>query len=335
MLFSDRPQAKDFIRFSNDFGQRFTVTVDVEEEFDWDRPIRREGWTLKSLEAILDFQALCENYRVRPIYLVDYPVIADPHGAEIYGSLVREGRADVGVQLHPWVNPPFDEEVIPRNTFAGNLPRDLERQKFRILFDTIAEATGQAPTIYRAGRYGVGDNSASMLAEAGIAIDTSVRSKFDYSAEGGPDYSRHPLKPYWIDRAAGLAEFPVTSVYWGLLRQQGDMLYPSLYNMPNVRAIAARAGMLERIALTPEGISVEEAIRGIDIALDDGLPVLTFSFHSPSLLPGFTPYVSNEAEAEAFHDWFERVFAYLQARGVRPASLDDLLAETAAARDAA
>ncbi len=83
-----------------------------------------------------------------------------------------------------------------------------------------------------------------------------------------------------------MLELPLTTVFWGMLRRQGDWLYPLMWRMPAMRGVLARLGLLERIPLTPEGVSVEEAIRGIDIALDDGLPLLNFSFHSPSLRPG-------------------------------------------------
>jgi hypothetical protein len=36
------------------------------------------------------------------------------------------------------------------------------------------------------------------------------------------------------------------------------------------------------------------------------LPVLVFSFHSPSLAPGFTPYVRNEDDLLRFYDWWRR-----------------------------
>ena len=60
-------------------------------------------------------------------------------------------------------------------------------------------------------------------------------------------------------------------------------------------------------------------------ALPQGLPVLVFSFHSPSLAPGHTPYVRSEADLDAFYDWWRGVFAYLQRRGVRPSSVSDLM----------
>ena len=84
--------------------------------------------------------------------------------------------------------------------------------------------------------------------------------------------------------------------------------------------------MLERIPLTPEGVTVEEAIRGIDIAVDQELPVLVLSFHSPSLAPGYTPYVRSEDDLDALYDWWRQVFAYLAQRGVKPTTVEALIA---------
>ena len=83
--------------------------------------------------------------------------------------------------------------------------------------------------------------------------------------------------------------------------------------------------MLERIPLTPEGVTREEAIRGIDMALDDNLPLLVFSFHSPSLAPGYTPYVRSEADLDDFYDWWRGVFAYLAQRKVSPSSVKNIM----------
>ena len=88
-----------------------------------------------------------------------------------------------------------------------------------------------------------------------------------------------------------------------------------------MRALLARGGMLERIALTPEGIPLSKALEAIDLALEAALPVLTFSFHSPSLAAGHTPYVRCEQELETFYIWWEEVFAHLRKRKVAPSSI--------------
>lgn len=320
----DPPPPRAMARFA-DGRTRFLLTVDTEEEFDWSKPLDRDSHGLDHVSRLAKFQEFCENEGVVPVYLVDWPIANSALAADILRGPLAAGRAEIGVQLHPWVNPPFSEEVTQANSFAGNLPLATEEEKFSRLRDRIEERFGIAPLIYRAGRYGLGPHTAEILQRHGMAIDTSVRAKFDYSSSHGPDYRQHPLVPYWLDDERSLLELPLTTVFWGLLRQQGDYIYPRLWRMPSLRGILARLGLLERIPLTPEGVSVDEAIRGIDIALDDELPVLVFSFHSPSLRPGYTPYVQGEDDLDRLYDWWRRVFAYCELRGVLPSSVGDIM----------
>ncbi len=313
-------------RFAPGFGTRSLLTVDTEEEFGWSGPFTRTEHGLSHVTRIARFQEFCEGLGVTPVYLVDWPIATSPHAVDVIGGAVRAGRAEVGIQLHPWVNPPFEEELNERNSYAGNLPPALERAKFIRLRDRITEAFGAAPLIYRAGRYGLGPESAALLKSAGVPIDSSVRSGFDYRGGHGPDYSGHPLTPYWVDGDQRLLELPLTTVYWGMLRRQGRWVHPWLGRIPKLRGLFSRLGLLERIALTPEGVTSEEAVRGIDMALDDRLPLLVLSFHSPSLAPGHTPYVRSEADLDRLYDWFRRVYAYLALRQVAPTSLTEIMA---------
>jgi len=319
------PQTGSEVRFRQGFGQRFIVTVDTEEEFDWDKPIARDGHTVHSIARLAKFQEFCEAQNVCPVYLVDYPIATSPVAASILRDAIAAGKAEVGVQLHPWVSPPHEEEVNEYNSFAGNLPAELERAKFLTLKEAIERNFGTAPLIYRAGRYGLGPNTLGLLKEASIAIDTSVRARFDYSTNGGPNYRDFPIRPYWLDQDRRIIEMPLTTVYWGLLRQIGHWLYPVMWRVPTLRGVLARIGLLERIPLTPEGVTIEEAVRGIDIAIDEGLPLLVFSFHSPSLAPGFTPYVKSEDDLDALYDWWRSAFAYLRGRGVEPTTVREIM----------
>lgn len=323
LLEPPRPGLK--AQFGEDFGQRSLLTVDTEEEFEWNDSFRSDGYGLRHVRWIAKFQQFCEGLGVSPVYLVDWPIATDPESQEIIGDAVKRGTAEVGVQLHPWVNPPLEEEITTRNSFAGNLPPELEAEKFRRLRDAIEAGFGAVPRIYRAGRYGLGTQTARNLAETGIAIDSSVRSRYDYSRRDGPDYSRHPVTPYWTDPERKLLELPLTTVFWGMLRQQGQQIFPLTEKLPRLGGLLAKTGMLERIALTPEGVSMEEALRGCDIAIDDGLPILVLSFHSPSLAPGHTPYVRTEDDLDQLYDWLRGVYSYLRAREVRPTTVAEIM----------
>lgn len=320
------------VRFQPGTGQRYILTVDAEEEFDWTRPLARTGFGLNHIPRLAKFQEFCEGEGVVPLYLVDYPLATSERAGEILRGPIAAGKAEIGVQLHPWVNPPFEEEVNEFNSFSGNLPEPLERAKFTALRDAIVKNFGTAPLSYRAGRYGVGPNTVPILKDCGIAIDTSARSRFDYSATGGANFRDLPVKPWWVDAERRLMEMPLTTVFWGPLRKWGHWLYPRMWRVPRLRGALSRFGLLERIPLTPEGVTREEALRAIDLAIDDGLPILVFSFHSPSLASGYTPYVRSEADLDAFYDWWRAAFALLRQRNVAPTSIKDIMATVALAR---
>ncbi len=319
------PAASDLIRLEAAEKPRFWVTIDTEEDFDWAAPFTRTGYRLASVPALADCQSYFERAGVRPIYLVDWPIVADDNAVAILGAAQNAGLCEVGAQLHPWVTPPHDEDVNARNSYTGNLPVDLQLAKMTALRDAIRDRFGIAPTVYRAGRYGLGSDTAAMLAGLGFRCDTSVRAGFDYRKGHGPNYRAAPLYPWWVGTTHGpILEMPVTTLFGGLFGRAGSWLYHRTSS--NSHAALARLGLAERIALTPEGIPAERACKAIDIAIEQRLPVLNFSFHSPSLQPGNTPYVRSEADLELFYRWWDIVLGHLARRGVEPTTAAQILA---------
>lgn len=77
--------------------------------------------------------------------------------------------------------------------------------------------------------------------------------------------------------------------------------------------------------MTPEGIPLAEALEAVRVAVGEGLRVLSFAFHSPSLAPGHTPYVRDAADLAAFWTWWDRVLAELDRLGVQPCGLPALI----------
>jgi hypothetical protein len=317
------------VRWPEKFGRRFLISVDTEEEFDWDAPFQRSGHTTISVPMLQKFQEFIEKFEVNPAYFVDYSIITDDEAVAFLRGVAERQSAEIGVHLHPWVNPPFDEQVNVHNSFAGNLPKELEEAKLVALRDMISEKIGVTPTVYRAGRYGIGPHTIGLLRKHGFVLDSSIRPRFDYSGEGGPDFLAVGSEPFWWDQDKRLLEVPLTTVYSGLLRKQSGLAAGLMNKSPLVNALFSRSKMLERIPLTPEGISARETKEAIDVALDDDLQLLVFSFHSPSLSPGHTPYVQTGDDLDGFYDWWRQVLEHLETRNVKPVNIRQLM--TAAA----
>lgn len=316
------PPAADLIEWPDDFGTRFTIFVDTEEEFDWDAPPARDTHGLSHVTAIPEAHRRFADRGVPLTYMVDYPVATDERATDMLREALADGVSTIGTQLHPWVNPPFDEALTPANSFAGNLPEALEAAKLDILTEAIATAFGSRPRAYRAGRYGIGPATFGLLAERGYVLDSSMRSTYSYAGEGGPDFSAIGNHAF---RIGPTIELPLTTVFTGLARRGGVGLYDTLGKIPKGRGIFARAHLLSRVALTPEEMPLADALEAVAVAVGEGVRILNFSFHSPSVAPGHTPYVRDAADLAAFHRWWDRIIGDLQRRGVGPASLGDII----------
>lgn len=320
------PEECDFIDLAPDFGRRFMLFVDTEEEFDWNAPFARTGHRVSGVKGLAEGQQYFSNAAVQPIYVVDYPILETPSVVTLLREWAGQGACAIGAHLHPWVNPPHDEDVTAANSYAGALPETLERAKLVALRDRIAAAFGTPPVTYRAGRYGVGPNSARLLEETGFRLDSSVRSLFDYRAQSGPDFYTRPLKPYRAGPTRSLAELPLSTAFTGSLRSVGRPLYRLAQKSGLMTGALAKFGLLQRVPLTPEGIEAKDAVEAIDRLFGDGLQVLNLSFHSPSLEPGHTPYVRDASDLRQFYCWWDAVLDRMALRGVKPASQNDFLA---------
>ncbi len=320
------PDPRDRITLDPAFGTRFMLFVDTEEEFDWDAPFNRASNAVTAIAGMARGQRYFRDAGVKPIYVTDYPVVDSDAAADMMGGWMAAGEADIGAHLHPWVNPPHVEEVTAANSYVGSLPEDVERAKLETLCTRITAQFGARPRVYRAGRYGVGPNSAHLLEQAGFLVDSSVRPRFDYSHQHGPDFRGLPTTPYRAGPRRGLIELPLSTAYVGLLRGLGDNFYHAAQGRGPLPGAMARMGLLSRVPLTPEGITAAEAIAAVDALIEEGAPVLNFSFHSPTLEPGNTPYVRNDGDLDAFYRWWDAVLGHLTKRGVTAASLDQFIA---------
>ena len=308
------------VRAAHSLGERrsrrpqLAVVVDTEEEFDWRSPFARENIGTRSIAAQPLAHRIYDRWGVVPTYVIDYPVAIDPAARALLGSLREQGKAEIGAHLHPWVCPPHEEEVNRFNSYHCNLPPALERAKIETLTDAVEAGFGARPTVFKAGRYGFGRNTAQTIAALGYQVDCSFVPHASFAGDGGPSFHGTPDRPFWLDGDRQLLEVPMTSGFIGAFGALGARL-PALFDNPQTRrlrvpGLLARTGLVARSALTPEGVSAAEQIRLLKALIGRGHSFFTLSYHSPSLAPGNTPYVRSEAELEAFLGRIETVLRY-------------------------
>lgn len=312
----------------SDDPPRLYVVVDTEAEFDWGKELKRSSTGVKAMGQQFLAQSIFDQYGVRPIYVVDYPVASQAEGYEPLRLIFNRHGCAIGAHLHPWVNPPFEEEVSEHNSYGGNLPPSLEEQKLRVLIAAIEKNFGVSPYFFKAGRYGIGPSTMDILARLGFEVDFSILPLADLRANGGPDFRFTRARPY---KAASdkMLSIPMTRGQIGLLAPLTPRLHgvvrQRLATRFHVPGALARMNLANTITLTPEGVSADEQIRLIKAMVKQGNRIFTLHYHSPSLARQ-TPYVKTEEQLRDFLDNIEVVchYFFLELGGL-PGNPADLL----------
>lgn len=314
---------------------KLIVSIDTEED-NW--APTRDDIRIENIRALPDAQGFLEGLGLRPTYFVDYPVAATDWSAEILRGLHETGRAEIAAHLHPWNTPPLDEPFLPENTMMKNLDVALQTEKLRTLWAALEVAIGQAPTSFRAGRFGLGPESVRALLALGFRVDSSVTpfvSWRDHS--NGGDFTRAPAGCYRIDAdgpldrpvaGGGLAEVPLSCGFtrgpFGWRRVAHRMLSRPVLRPFKLAGIASRTGLIRRVIGSPETDSVEDLLAMARCLVDAGTGMLHLFFHSPSLVPGLSPFVRSQADLRVLHD---RIDQFVQGVSgfaeVEPATVDE------------
>ncbi len=284
------------------------ASIDTEED-NW-HPTR-DGIRIENIRELPALQRFLVGIGLRPTYFADHPVASEPWSAAILREIAESGSAEIGAHLHPWNTPPLEEALLPGHSMLKNLPEDLQGRKLRSLRDALTTATGRAPVSFRAGRFGLGLEGVRTLVACGFRVDSSVTPWIDWTSfDGGPDFRGAPQSCYRISpndlltpaSDGALLELPISSGFtrrpfgWratahGVLRQ------PALRGL-RLAGLASRLGIVRRVILTPEGESVAALLALTRRLLEQGERFLHIFWHSPSLVPGLSPFVTTAQDRQ-------------------------------------
>lgn len=301
---------RDFFKVSGD-KPMLIVVVDTEEEFDWNKFPDREATAVKHMESLELTQSICREFGLAPCYVIDYPIATTPLSIDALKPYVANNECEIGAHLHPWVNPPLTEELSYSNMYPGNLSQQLEYDKLANLKEAIETNFGVSPVSYKAGRYGFGKNTLKTIEKLGFKVDLSHCPPMDHSADGGPNYSRTDSRPFYF-AGTDIMEIPLTGGFTGVFGQSSPSVYQAAQKLVKLKVpgILSKAKLLDRLVLSPEGYTSEEHISLTKHLYRQGLRIFTWSFHSPTVVPGNTMYVTSEREKQLYLDKFRRFFDF-------------------------
>lgn len=282
----------------------FFLTIDVEEDNQWSDA---KTITMRNVDKLPEFQDLCNNYGVKPTYLVTYGVSQDLNCQRILGELQARGDCEIGGHLHPWTTPPYEmpfTKMAYPHTYPSELPSDLLERKLITLTNSIKVIRGEVPKSYRAGRYGINETGIAILKDLGYVVDSSVTPLYSWGAHKGtricgPDFTTAPFHPYWVDSKNILDE----------CQDKNNILEVPI----TIRKIRDEYYWLRPF---PQ-YSSQNLINLCEFVLENEKNIfLNMMFHSSELSVGCSPYIGNSEDLDYFMGKLKNVFELISDKGL-------------------
>ena len=314
----------------------FIITLDTEADNQWDHGRKL---TVENIGYIPRFQNLCENYAIRPTYLVTSEVAGNDFARGILSAYVRDNRAEIGAHLHSWSTPPFIDRIGYRendvnHAFASELPFELLDSKIRLLTTQIENSFGKRPTSFRSGRYGFNDAVAKSLISNGYLVDSSVTPFVSWAEQrgipgssGGPDFIDSIPYPHHYEFENGsIAEIPITILPTCFPLNRN--LYISKYYFRKVNNSLILRGLRkifyadQPLWLRPTpNMNITLFKKLINEAIIKKLPFVVMMFHSSELMPGCSKYRPDKVSVEELYELLENFFILLSESKISTTTL--------------
>jgi peptidoglycan/xylan/chitin deacetylase (PgdA/CDA1 family) len=260
-------------------------------------------------------------------YLLSPEVMRDPASVEALLDAHRHG-AELGTHLHgEFIDPQSDPEAPLTNMMQNMYSHEVEAAKLAELTRLFDEKFGFRPTSFRAGRFGIGKHSLTILSELGYTVDSSVVPFTEFRDKGGAvAFLGSPVLPYYPSRRDFLRhgdlpilEIPVTTgdTLWSSI--PAPLLktvprFPRLWGVPHKMF----KQQFKTIWLRPTWSSVEQMKRVFDEAVRraGGAPAfLVMMFHNVEVEPALSPYAQDEHGVADYMARLRGILEYAASRG--------------------
>jgi hypothetical protein len=297
------------------------VSIDTESD-------KGRGWRSRrpmSFEGITDgvvkrLHPLFERFGAKPTYLLSPEVLRDEACVETFRKLLPS--SELGAHLHGEYAEPAAFEPEVTTAFQRDYTPDVERQKLTYLTDLFIRAFGHQPQSFRAGRFGIGPASIPILESLGYVVESSVTPHMDWTSSGAPGlaFLGAPTQPYRPDPdepgrpgTASILEVPVT------IRRRLLNALPGIGSRVDPRWLRPTRGTARGLVRVAED-EIAEARR----LAPDRPVILNAMFHNVEVVPGTSPYASNEEEARGILDRLRALLSFARHAGIAVVGLGDV-----------
>lgn len=298
---------------------RFVLSVDTEEEWDWDGPFPNKVISVDNVGHLPEFHKRIDAMGLRASYFLDYAVLENSRSRQVLKDLYGcYPDVEFGAHLHPWVTPPVVPVHAEADSHIVNLPIDVVSAQLTSLTMRLRELTDCRPTAFRSGRWGINDAILKVLAGQGYRVDSSIYPFYENDWFSCTRYDSWPLAMSYLKTEPALIELPVTAGFNHGPFDRAQRLHKHLEHPAwarfHVIGILWKLGLHRKIYLSPELSSAQDMIALCRQVLDQGGAVIHMYLHSSSLLPGSTRYVRSDRDKQRLMERIEQVVEFLRSQ---------------------
>ena len=285
---------------------KVTLTVDTEEEWKCASGYSRSPGGLTNIyDGVPLFHEFCMSLGLKVTYFTNFSVLRDNHASSILQSLAKDDCTEIGLHIHPWNTPPFDDNQsdYPFHSFLHNLSPELAAAKLNTIFDLFF-TTGINPTSYRGGRYSTSRQIQEYLASRGVIADASILPFTGWHDPGAPNFFHRdncPVRRGFGSRGSVIWEIPLTLSFTRGPERFWARFFQSASRRPwsSFRLI----GICEKLVCRRVWVNLENPLteglpKLLKVLRARNLPHINITLHSSSLVVGKSPYVTSSQELD-------------------------------------
>jgi hypothetical protein len=299
----------------------FLITIDTEGDDIWSR---RSSVETRNASFLPRFQSLCENFGLKPTYLVNFEMANDRGFVEFGRDLIARGAGEIGMHLHAWNSPPIHPLTSNDSWYQPFLieyPEDEIRHKIEFHTQFLEDVFGVKMLSHRSGRWALNAFYANVLRDLGFRVDCSVTppvdwrsTKGDPGGAGGTDYRGFPEQHYWMSERnialpgrSSLLEVPMT-----IINRSPAFLTRATQSCEDISDLPDRTRryIWPLDWLRPNGSNLTSMLRILDIAISQNRPYVEFMTHSSELMPGGSPYFPTVESVEKLYRDLNELFSH-------------------------
>jgi len=309
------------------------VTVDTEEEWNWDGPLPESPPSVANVLRLPSFHELCSRYGMRPTYFTNLAVIENDASRRVVERLASLDDAEIGMHVHPWHTPPITrfDRSSSRYSFLHNYPAEIVLDKLGTVHSAL-EGCGIRPTSFRGGRYSTGATIHAFLQDRGFVADCSIVPYTHWRDDGAPDFRSRDIFPKRVAPREGLGplwEIPLSLGFsrrpFRLWSRCFDLVERSALRRLRLIGVAERTRLVRRIWLNLELPDAADWTAFLRLLQGIGVPCICFTVHSSSLVAGPGPYTKTGDDEIRIRKKIEATFRTIRTLpGFVPATATEL-----------